>query len=100
MMTHIFTTCAVVVGQYQSNLRVRIETENADNSLHTEIQTTLDDKDFQFIALEGEWQMKQKQWIRITEDTFDFSEGEIYIAERREDDGVIISDPNNPFNID
>lgn len=41
--------------------------------------------------------MKQEQWIKISEDTCDFSEGEIYVVNRRENDGLIVSDPDNPF---
>lgn len=44
--------------------------------------------------------MKQKQWIRITEDTLEFSEGEVYIVDRRENDGLIVINPDNPFAIE
>lgn len=44
--------------------------------------------------------MANKKWIRITEDTFDFSEGEVFIVIRRENDGLIVSHPDNPFDMD
>ena len=44
--------------------------------------------------------MKQKQWIRITEDTLEFSEGEVYIVDRRENDGLIVINPDNLFAIE
>lgn len=43
--------------------------------------------------------MANKKWIRITEDTFDFSEGEVFIVIRRENDGLIVSHPDNPFDM-
>lgn len=43
--------------------------------------------------------MKQ-EWVRITEDINDFSKGTIFRVDGQENGGLIVSEPDNPFNIE